>query len=186
MSLSAILTPIYRACEALACGFMALIAAAILAQIFGRLAGHAVAGADDIAGYAMAASAFLALAGTLRAGGHIRVALLIQFLPRALRHAIEIMCTIVGTAMFAYASWYFIQMTYESWEFGDVASGHVAFPLWIPQAGLSLGLVVMALSFLEETLRVLRGDMPIYESSTATLLEAEQIGDALKTPGERG
>ncbi len=185
MTLSAILTPIYRLCEGLACAFMALIAIAILAQIFGRLAGHAVAGADDIAGYSMAASAFLALAGTLRAGGHIRVALVIQFLPDRVRHAVELLCTLAGTVMFGFATWYFAEMSIESWEFGDVATGHVAFPLWVPQGGLTLGLAVMTLAFVEETLRVLGGAKPTYESSTATLLEAEQIGDALGAPAER-
>ena len=79
------------------CGFLAGtalvgIALCVLLQIVARLAGFVVTWTAEFAGYAMAASSFLALASTLRSGGHIRVDLLLIRLPRRARHAAELAC----------------------------------------------------------------------------------------------
>ena len=65
------------------CGYAAAVllltlALLIIASIVSRLAGAYVPGLTEYAGYAMAGASFLALAHTLRAGGHIRVGILLN------------------------------------------------------------------------------------------------------------
>ena len=73
-----LLDAVYRGCGAAAAIATLAIAVLVVAQVGGRLAGVLVAGADDLAGYALTASSFLALAHTLRSGGHIRMTLLLR------------------------------------------------------------------------------------------------------------
>ena len=62
-----------------AAGFcIALIMVVILAQIVGRLFGFIIPSAEDVSGWALAASTFFGLAYTFHNGGHIRVTLVIQ------------------------------------------------------------------------------------------------------------
>ena len=152
----------YRICELLAAFFLASLGALILAQIVGRLFGVLVPGADDLAIYSMAASAFLALGPALRAGAHIRVGLVIDFLGRRGRTFLEAACLLAGTALVGYFTWYAFEMTRFSWMFGDVSQGLVPIPLWIPQAGMTLGLLVLVVAFLDDLAALAAGRQPSY------------------------
>ncbi len=99
----------------LGCVFMVGIAATIMAQIVGRLAGFQVPSADDISGYFMGASTFFALAYALRRGGHIRVELMLQQLGPGIRRVFEVWCLGAATAMSAYAAWWCCFLTWESY-----------------------------------------------------------------------
>ena len=79
---------LYRTCGGLAAMFLAAIAILILTQVVARLTGFFLPAASDFAGFCLAASSFLALAYTFRAGTHIRVVLLLQRLPAAWRRGL--------------------------------------------------------------------------------------------------
>lgn len=79
-----ILDRIAVASGAVAALFLALIGAIVAAQIASRLIGMQIPAADDFAAWSMAASVFLALPYAMLRGDHIRVPLLLQFLPRPL------------------------------------------------------------------------------------------------------
>src|SRR5699024_8441698 len=64
---------LYVGSGVLAALFMILIVSVILTKIVGRMFGFLVPSASEIAGFSVAASAFLALAPTLQHGAHIRV-----------------------------------------------------------------------------------------------------------------
>jgi hypothetical protein len=73
-----------------------------------------------------------------------------------------------------------IQMAWDAWRFGERANGVLAVPLWIPQSGMALGLVVLTVAFIDEGVRVLRLGAPSYPED----LETEAIDrerDALGT-----
>lgn len=154
---------LYRGCGVLAAVGLIAIAVLILAQIIGRLFGFIIPSADDFAGYCMGASTFLAMAYTLRAGGHIRVTMVISHLPKTIAHIMEIFCTGLGTILTGYFAWFMILMVKESYDFKEVSQGHLAIPLWIPQTTLAIGLVVLCLAFLEEFWHALKGNPPSYE-----------------------
>ena len=46
--------------------------------------------------------------------------------------------------------------------FGEVGQGLIKTPLWIPQSGLALGLVVLAIAFVDELVTMLSGRTPQY------------------------
>jgi len=146
---------LYRSCGVLAALCLVAIALLILAQIIGRLFGFIVPSADDFAGYCMGASTFLAMAYTLRSGGHIRVTMVISHLPKPFARWLEVLCTGLGMVLTGYFSWFMIQMVRESYNFNEVSQGHLAIPLWIPQTTLAIGLVVLCLAFIEEFWRAL-------------------------------
>ena len=132
-----------------------------LAAIVGRYAGWTIEGHDAYAGYLLAASAFLALAYTLRHGDHIRVTLLISRLTGQRRHWVEIFDLAVASAISLYFAWFATRLTWGSWRFDDISQNVDATPLWIPQAAMALGVIGLALAYLEELVRaVQRGEMP--------------------------
>lgn len=158
---------IYRACGALAAIFLVLIAVLTLFQIGGRLLGIQVRDADVFAGFAMAASSFLALAYTLRTGGHIRVTLLISRLPVRAHRFAEGWCLLFAVVSVGLFAWFSTLMVYQSYEFGDLTQGMIGIPLWIPQVGMAIGVVLLEVAFLEECIRFLRGKQPSYHEASS-------------------
>ena len=51
----------------------------------------------------------------------------------------------------------------ESFKFKDMSQGVIAIPMWIPQIGYSLGLVILLIAFVDELIHVVRGNLPGYE-----------------------
>jgi len=162
------LDTLYGGCGALAALFLAAIAGLVVAQVGGRMAGVLVPGADDLAGYALTASSFLALAPTLRAGIHIRVTLFLRDAPSGRRRALELWCLGFGGVVVGYFATNVIQMAWDAWRFGEKANGVLAAPLWIPQSGMALGLVVLTVAFVDEWVRVLRLGAPSYPEDLET------------------
>lgn len=155
---------IYRAAAALAAICLGAIAVLILAQVAGRWFGVLVPSAEEFAGFLMAAATFLALAWTLRSGGHIRVTLLIRQLSPRARHAQEIVATAV---LFGLAAWLTVSCTalvLESYAFGDVSGGYVPVPLWIPQLPMAMGLAILSLALLDELVCLCAGHAPSWRS----------------------
>lgn len=186
------LDTLYLASGVLAALFLVAITLVVLAQvganiigkvnqwITGEPLGLVVPSYADFTGWFLAASSFLALAYTLRAGSHIRVELLIQGARPPLRRFIELWCCGLGLAASGYFAYWAASLTWESWSFGDVSFGMVAMPLWIPQSGMTLGLIVLTVSFADEVVRILRGDMPSFDAKEADL--ADSFDD---TPADR-
>ena len=156
-----------RVSAGLAAFCLVLIAALVVAQVGGRLMGILVPGADDIAGYALTASSFLALAHTLRAGGHIRMTLLLRISGPRGRRGIEAVCLVTGAVVIGYFSFHVIEMAWDAWRFGDRAQGVLAIPLWIPQSVMAVGAIVLCLAFVDDLVGVLRGAAPSYDTVRA-------------------
>lgn len=142
---------------------MVLIAALTLTGVGGRMLGVVVPDAGELAGYAMAASIFLALAHTFHSGGHIRVNLLLTHVGPRPRHALECWClaffAVVGGLFAAFS----IKLVMDSYAFGDVSTGMMSVPLWIPQISMALGALLLETAVIEEFVHVVRGHKPRYE-----------------------
>ena len=124
-------------------------------------------GTDMYAGYCMAGAGFLALAHTLKKNEHIRVTLLLNSLGPRAKHALELWC--LGAAVFLSGlfCFYAIKLSYQSWDFNDVSTGNDATPLWIPQIGMALGTLVLAIAFLDELVLEWRGQRVTIDSEEA-------------------
>ncbi len=153
---------LYSASAVLAGFFLVLMSALVAVQIFARLAGTQVPSADDFARLAMAASAFLGLAFALRTGAHIRVTLLLERVPPGARRFLDILCLAVATGVSAWFAWSTGDTMIDSWRFGETTIGQVPIPKWIPLAGMTLGIALVAIAFAEDLVDEIAGRAPSY------------------------
>ncbi|MEZ5881330.1 MAG: TRAP transporter small permease [Nitratireductor sp.] len=167
------LDPVYTACGVLACLSLLSIAVIVIAQIIGRLFDLLIPSADDFAGYALQASTFLGLAYTFRAGGHIRVSIFTNLIEPVKRRQVELLVLAMGAVLMGYFTWYSYDMVITSYRFRTVSSGLIATPLWIPQACILLGSLMMTVSMIDEFVRVLRGGRPLYEEQESNAIARE-------------
>ena len=138
--------------------FMVGTLLAVLSSIFGRIIpALELHGADAYAGYCMAASAFLALATTLRRGEHIRVTLIINHLSPAAHRWLDVFCHFVALGVSVLLSWYSIRLVSQSFNFNDISTGLDATPLWIPQLGMAVGTTVFSVAFAMDLVDLLAG-----------------------------
>ena len=164
-----ILDKIYKASEYLAAAFLLAIGAMVLAQVGCNIANSMVGWATGVsgeysipsyaefAGFFLAASSFLALAGTFRAGVHIRVSLFIQNISGTRRRMIELWCVGLAVLMVGFFGWHMLELVLESLEYMDMSPGLVPVPLWIPQTALALGLMVFLIALLDAFVSVCQG-----------------------------
>lgn len=131
---------------AVAACFLIAILGLILIQMLARWTGEVFPGAPDYAGYCMAAASFFAFAHALNSGSHIRVGIVLNAVGAKARRVLEIWCFGIGSALAWYAVYYAGRMVYWSWKFGDVSQGQDATPLWIPQMGMMIGLLIFAIA----------------------------------------
>ena len=162
-----VLDGLYRVSGGLAAFCLAAIAALVVIQVTGRLLGVLVPGADDLAGYALMASTFLGLASTLRAGVHIRVALLARHVSPGQRRALESWCLGLGAALSAYLTWHVADMAWDALQFGERSTGNLSVPLWMPQGIMALGVLILTIAFVDDLSRVVRGVPPSYPDDAA-------------------
>ena len=127
----------------------------------------------EFAGFFLAATSFLALASTLRAGGHIRVELVLNRLPPVLRWWAELWCLACGSALAGYFAWHTLALVHESFVYRDTSPGIIPVPLWLPQSAMALGLVVLTVALLDALVGVLlsRRSRPPQDSGQAQLRE---------------
>ena len=166
---------LYLGAGYLAAAFLVIVFAIMMIMSLGRQFGLNIPAGDDFAAWSMAAMSFLGLAHTFKRGEMIRVGLLLERLKGKPKQALEILSHAVGLAFVGYFLWAASRFAYDSWRFNDMAQGTVAVPLWIPQLGFVLGLLLLGIAFLDELIHVLRGNPPSYEKpppkTTEELLE---------------
>jgi TRAP-type C4-dicarboxylate transport system permease small subunit len=175
-----VLDGLYRLTGYLAGLFLIAIFLLMMGLSIGREVGFNIPAGDDFASWCMAALAFLALAHTFKSGELIRVGLVLDRLRGRTRRIMEIACLLIGSAFVGFFAWHAVRMTYDSWRFNDMAQGVLAVPLWIPQLGYSIGLVVLFIAFLDELFHVLAGHVPSYEKPPPTTA-AEIVERAVQT-----
>ena len=160
----------YRLSGLLGAFFLAAIVLTIVGQVVARMVGMTM-DSTELAGFCLAASTFLGLAYTFRSGAHIRVTLLIGQLSGKRRQWVELWCCGATALIAGYLAWHAVAFAFQSYEFGDISPGLLAAPFWIPQSGMALGLVILTVALIDETVAVARGREPVYETNAETALE---------------
>jgi len=117
---------------------------------------------DEICGNLLAAASFLALAGTLKAGAHIRVTLMLSALSERRRHIMEIWAFGFATAASAFMTGHLANFAWVSFRFHEVSNGVVKVPLAIPQTAMAIGALVLTVALLDEFSIILRGGRPTF------------------------
>ena len=156
-----------------------LVAIALLvgAQLAGRLIDGALAlvhlprtdfvvlSLAEICGYLLAAASFLALAGTLKAGVHIRVTIVLQALSEEARRLAEICAFGVACAVSGYMAWQLAKFAWVSFLFKEVSTGVVRVPLCYPQAVMALGAAILTMALADEMVIVGRSGRPTFRQA---------------------
>ncbi len=163
---------LYKASGLLAGFFLVAIAVLTAAQIVGRQFGFAAYSYDDFAGFSLAASSFLGLAFTFRDNEHIRMTLLVHHAHGGIRRALDLLCLATAALLVGYFAWYACDMTLISYSLHDVSQGLVAVPLWVPQSGMALGLLVLFIAVADDLVAALRGRSTSYEIAQTRKTEA--------------
>ena len=189
MTLRRLLDGLYAVSGWAAALFIVAIAALVAAQVSLNLAekvlaafglprlGLTIPSYSDFTGFFLASASFLALAATFREGGHIRVTLLTSRLGGAAGRAVELLTVALAAAATLYFTWFTALLVLESREFGDMSSGIVAVPIWIPQTGMLAGLAVLSVALVDELSGLLRGRAPSYAGKGENLLADPARGE---------
>lgn len=154
------------ALAALCIGLICLIVSAqvglnILARVGGSGLSFTIPSYADFAGFLLAAATFLAMATTLRSGVHIRVNLLVQRLSTRARLGFEVFALAIGGAVAGYATWYTALLVEESHRYGDMSTGIVAVPIWIPQVPMVVGLGLLTVALVDTAIDAIRQGRPV-------------------------
>ena len=117
----------------------------ITADVIGRRYGISSAVTDEMGGYVLAVGGMWALAHALRTGAHVRIDILLPYLPRLLRSVLDYVAVVV-MALFASAiavsSW---RLAIESLTTDARAMSFLRTPLILPQGLLALGLTALTM-----------------------------------------
>jgi TRAP-type C4-dicarboxylate transport system permease small subunit len=172
-----ILDNLYRA--ALWASALCLIAIALLVGV--QLAGRLLDGAlgllnlprtdfvilslNEICGYLLAGASFLALAGTLKSGAHIRVTLVLGMFSEHARRYLEIWAFGFAVAASGYMTYQLVNFAWVSLRFHEVSNGVIRVPLAYPQAAMALGALMLTVSLFDELVMVIRGGRPTFRAA---------------------
>lgn len=161
------LDALYTGAAALAALCMVALLAAVLVSIASRQFNFMVSGIDAYAGYLMAAAGFLALAHTLKRGEHIRVTLVINFLPQRWQRAAQLWALGIAGLLALLFAYYSCKLAWQSHAFNDISTGNDATPLWLPQLAMAAGAVVFAIAFVDELVLEIQGKRVEFQSGEA-------------------
>jgi TRAP-type C4-dicarboxylate transport system permease small subunit len=120
---------------------------------------------NEVSGYLLAAASFLALAGTLKAGAHIRVTMLLSAISEKKRRFVEIWAFGFAATACGYMTWYFTSFAWVSGRFHEVSNGVIRVPLVYPQAVMAFGALTLTIALLDEFVIVARGGRPTFRAA---------------------
>jgi TRAP-type C4-dicarboxylate transport system permease small subunit len=103
---------------------------------------------DEVGGYALAFGGMWALAWTLRSGGHVRIDVLLPYLPVRMQSALGYAALAVMAVFAGGVAAYSWQLAIDSWLTDTRATSFVRTPLFVPQALMAIGISVLTLEAL--------------------------------------
>jgi len=133
----------------------------ILARLGGPSTSFTIPSYADFAGFMLSTASFLALAYTLRQGSHIRVNLFVQNLSEKFQWMLEVVALFLGASMTGYATWFAGSLVAESFHYGDMSTGIVAIPIWIPQLSMVVGLALLTIALIDTLIEAIVARAPV-------------------------
>lgn len=127
--------------------------------------GFVILSMAEIAGYLLAAASFLALAGTLKAGAHIRVTMVLGALREPVRRMVELVAFAGAATLSAYMTWHMAHFALVSFQFGEVSTGVIPVPLAIPQTVMAVGLLMLTIAIVDELMLIWRSGRPSFRAT---------------------
>jgi TRAP-type C4-dicarboxylate transport system permease small subunit len=124
--------------------------------------GFVILSLAEIAGYLLAAASFLALAGTLKAGVHIRVTIALGLMSEPARRIVELLAFAGGAILSGYMTWHMADFAFVSFRFDEVSTGVIRVPLAIPQTAMAVGLLILTIALVDEVMLIWRSGRPSF------------------------
>ena len=131
------------------------ISVAFVSKFFRDLPGD-IPIAWEYSGYLSGTAFLAATAMTLRAGGHIRVGVLISNVPTPVRRVFEVFCAALGTVLTVFLAWTLIRFAFQAAVSGEVSIDSYS-PMWVPKAFMALGAVLLAVQMIARLIRSVAG-----------------------------
>lgn len=150
------LNAVCRACGYLASLFVVMTLVAVLVNIVDRIFGSYTAGTNEFASYCVGAAGTLGLAYCFGEGKHIRMTLLLNRTQGAVRKTMEVLSLLIAAGLSSFMSYYLVKMVVVSALLDDRSTGSDEILLWIPQAPMAFGFLVLSLSLIHRLLRELK------------------------------
>ncbi|MGB8108663.1 MAG: TRAP transporter small permease subunit [Pseudolabrys sp.] len=120
---------------------------------------------NEICGYLLAAASFFALAGTLKAGAHIRVTLVLAALGERARWYAELWAFGFAAAAAGYMTGHLANFAWVSFRFHEVSPGVIRVPLAYPQAAMAIGALIFTLALVDEFFIVASRGRPTFRTA---------------------
>jgi TRAP-type C4-dicarboxylate transport system permease small subunit len=139
----------------LTCLMLAEVAVRALSDIFPAVPSD-IPIAWEYSSYLMAAAFTFGAAMTLRAGGHIRVTLVLARVSPATRRWLETVLAALGVGFTGFLGYAMVNFTWRSFT-SDQVSISSATPLWIPQALVTFGVCLLVLQFVARFIQAVLG-----------------------------
>src|SRR3990172_6029024 len=125
---------------------------------------------NEISGFLLPAASFLALAGTLKSGAHIRVTMLLGMFGEHTRRYLEVWAFGFAAAASGYMTYQLINFAWVSLRFNEVSNGVIRVPLALPQAAMALGALILTVALIDEFIIVLRGGRPTFRKAEDAII----------------
>jgi TRAP-type mannitol/chloroaromatic compound transport system permease small subunit len=101
---------------------------------------------DEISGYILALAATWGLAYTLRTDAHVRIDVLLPYLPRRYRIFADFLAVVLMGFFAGLVSWKIWALVLDSFESGIRSSTYLLTPQWIPEGILGIGFSLLTLA----------------------------------------
>ena len=109
--------------------------------------------ADEYCAYGLAAIVFLGAGYCLKEKGHIRITLVLGFLPEKLSRIITFLATTITTVFMGYLWWYLFKMVRSAVRYNSTSGTLTNTPLWIPQTLMLIGAACFFIQLVAVTIR---------------------------------
>ncbi|MBC8246949.1 MAG: TRAP transporter small permease [Deltaproteobacteria bacterium] len=109
--------------------------------------------ATEYSAYGLAAIIFLGAGYCLKEKGHIRITLVLGFLPEKLSRIITFIATGITTVFMGYLWWYLFKMVGSAVRYNSTSGTLTNTPLWIPQTVMLIGAACFTIQFVATTIK---------------------------------
>lgn len=140
-----LMTPVVRA-AAIACGWALMaISFATVFEIVARKLGYSLKSIDELGGYTLAITSTIGFSWALVTRAHMRITLVVNWLPRPARRALDAVAMLSLAGMAVFCAWRGFAEFSANFSSGRPSNTPMQTPLWMPQALWFAGLALFAL-----------------------------------------
>ncbi len=109
---------------------------------------YAIEWGDEVQVYLVIWAVCLSFGAVTASGRHIKADFFVERLPPGLNRAAAVLSDVLGLFMAALLVWYGAAVVLDAYDFGDLSTTSLRFPLWIYYLALPVGAALMALRYL--------------------------------------